>query len=314
MISIHLLHCSNRSGNFKASQEKTFTELWLGKDCFEKWIEFLSLHNQFWVLQKWKRDEKCLFFRKHLLTLVLQSSSAGAVGFWGLHGQWHGRGIPELSMTAIQTAPLRFLPAVPLELRAWALLLKLRSRSLHLYLFSYLHFPPTKSSESIEEHMFFVCSNHLHVFTFFEFWCLVGTPTNGVTKLPLRLKRQDHDAEQRSPLRAAQLFSGPSAWWTPFNTVEGYRDMLRLRMEDIFHYETTQKYENIDMARQSIAIYGNPWQSAMWVNGIFSKMPIDGVTWPARHGTWRRVRLTGDTWHLLLTETRYWDIQILGFS
>lgn len=182
-----------------------------------------SFHNQFWVLQKWKSDEKCLFFRKHLLTLVLQSSSAGAVGFWGLHGQWHGCGIPELSMTAIQTAPLRFLPAVPLELRAWALLLKLRSRSLHLYLFSYLHFPPTKSSESIEENVFFVCSNHLHVFTFFEFWCLVGTPTNGVTKLPaFRLKRQDHDAEQRSPLRAAQLFSGPSAWWAPFNSVEGY--------------------------------------------------------------------------------------------
>lgn len=119
--------------------------------------------------------------------------------------------------------------------------------------------------------MFLVCSNHLHIFTFFEFWFLVGTPTNGVTKLPaLRLKRQDHDAEQRSPLRAAQLFSGPSAWWAPFNSVEGYRDMLRLRMEDIWNYETLWKYENIDLARQSMAIYRNPWQSAMWVNGIFS--------------------------------------------
>ena len=212
-------------------------------------------------------------------------------------------------MTAIQTAPLRFLPAVPLELRAWALLLKLRSRSLHLYLFSYRHFPPTKSSESIEEHVFFVCSNHLHIFTFFEFWCLVGTPTNGVTKLPaLRLKRQDHDAEQRSPLRAAQLFSGPSAWWAPFNRVEGY-----VEIED-GGYMKLWNYIKIWKHRYGMAIYGNPWQSAMWVNGIFSKMPIDGVTWPARPGIWRRVRLTGDTWHLLMTETRHWDIQILGFS
>lgn len=157
---------------------------------------------------------------------------------------------------------------------------------------------------------FFVCWNHLHIFTFFEFWCLVGTPTNGVTKLPaLRLKRQDHDAEQRSPLRAAQLFSGPLAWWAPFNSVEGYRDMLR--MEDIFHYETTKKYENIDMARQSMAIHGN--LQCGWMES-FQKCQL--MVWHGQQGTgfggewgWQ-----GDTWHLLLTETRYWDIQILGFS
>lgn len=316
MISIHLLHCSNRSGNFKASQEKTFTELWLGKDCFEKWNEFFSFHNQFWVLQKWKSDETCLFFRKHLLTLILQSSSAGAVGFWGLHGQWHGRGIPELSMTAIQTAPLSFLPAAPLELRAWALLSKLCSRSLHLYLFSSLYFPPKKV---FWKHWgkcvscLFKSSSHLYIL-----WILVpGGDTNKWGHETARVTFETPRSWRRTAITSA---SSPT-FQRPVGLVGTFQQRGRIsryvEIED-GGYMKLWNFVKIWKHRFGTAVYGNLSQSMAICNvgewNLFHKFQL--MVWHGQQGTgfggewgWQ-----GDTWHLLLTDTRYWDIQILGFS
>ena len=278
--------------------------------------------------------EKCLFFRKHLLTLVLQSILRFT---WTVTWSWHPRTKePESFKRRLDfegwfydPQELRSLPPVPLELRASALLSKLCSRSLHLYLFSYLHFPQTKDLlTALHCPIFlFVCSNHLHVFTLLEFWGLQqkfprvlawGHQQMGSLHCPWYvLKPQDCDAEQRSPLWAAQLFSGPSAWWARFNTLRNlWKDIWDMSRWGWRIYENMERY-GIDMAWESMAIYGE-WN-------LFRKFQL--MVWHGQRGTgfggewgWQGTLDTCCCRSMKGLEfeprllTGYWDIQILRFS
>ncbi len=211
-----------------------------------------------------------------------------------------------------------------------ALLSKLCSRSLHLYLFSYLHFPHTKDlltalhRPKIVFFCLFKSSSHLYII-----WIL-GPPARVSTcfslgPLPV-LRLETPRSWRRTAITSVssptfQRSVGLVGTFQHFEeSLEGYLRYVMLRMEDLW------KYGKI-WHRYGMGIYGNLWQS-MAIYGewnLFRKFQL--MVWHGQRGTgfggewgWQGTfdtcccrSMKGLEFELRLF-TGYWDIQILRFS